>query len=249
MAEDVQVAAEEATPPRPEWLPERYETPEQLAKAYAEAERKITELSEKAKQADALEQNYAALAEQVESLQAQASQASQRSQQDPLITGYQEAMEMGNYAHALAIQDQLTQLRLQQFSEQFKSNLPNTAPIEERQAFIAADYAFRNLSNRYGEDFASRREEIAKTLEDYSLIRDEAVGDVRATEQALEAAYKLVNPAAFVDKSLLRPQEDDTAKRLAQTAQGAGVRELTADEAKAEWDKIRAAGTPTYYAQ
>ncbi len=51
-------APEEETPERPEWLPENFKTPEDLAKSYAEAERKITELAAKAKEAETLaEQN------------------------------------------------------------------------------------------------------------------------------------------------------------------------------------------------
>lgn len=231
---------------RPDWLPSNFDTPEALAKSYGEAQRKISELGEKAKQAEALEENYNQLAQHVQALEAQQLQAQQHQQEDPLIAAYVEAGEVGDFRRQLAIGDQINQMRIQQAIAQAR---PNLQPVEDRQTAFATDYAWNNLVGKYGEDLINRRDEIAQTLEEYNLLHESQAGDVRATEKALEAAYKLANPLAFVDQSqLANPTAASTAmKEQAQTATGAGVRVLTPDEAAAEWDKIKNAKPQTYY--
>ena len=66
-----QVEPEALTAGRPKWLAEKFESPEALAKSYADLERQFTKSREQSK---AMEENYSTLAQQAEELGAENSE-------------------------------------------------------------------------------------------------------------------------------------------------------------------------------
>ena len=247
MAEEITPDPQNAgTQERPEWLPERYDSPEQLAKAYAEAERKITELSERAKHADALEENYTQLAARLEQVEAQRTQAQSNDAAAPLIQAYQDAYERGDAAAMLGIQAQVAQMAAQgavaQVTPQFEQRYQT---LEESQANEIGVYAARTLEQRYGDQF----EEARGTMQDIIqanpyLIPDAAKYDPTVAVAALENVYRIATHGTAQAQT---PVATDQAKQLAQTATGAGTRVLTADEAKQEWEQIKGAAARSYW--
>ena len=233
---------------RPSWLPERYDRPEQLAEAYSAAERKITELSERAKQADSLEENYAALSAQVDQLQQQSQTQAQAGAADPMIAAYTSAMEVGDYTSALAIQAQVSQMAANQaVSAALQKELPQVtdqvkALSTSQQNEIAATAA-NNLRAQYGEDFIQAETAMQQLIVDNpNLYPERAHYDVNAARAAYENVYKIVTYGK-------QPVAVDTTqeKMLAQSAQGAGGRALTPDQEAEEWASIQAAKPKEYW--
>ena len=74
MAEETAIETEAPEEQRPEWLPENFKTPEDLAKSYGEAERKIHELAAEAKEKTRLEVENQQMRDWIEQQQAQPQQ-------------------------------------------------------------------------------------------------------------------------------------------------------------------------------
>lgn len=234
-------------PERPSWLPENFKDEEAFATSYKELQRKLTEESTAR---SALEQNYGELTAQVERIQSQQTQQSQVGAADPYIAAYETAMENGDYKTALGIQTQLAQMAAQ---ATVQSALPQVQQqyqtVEDATSNQIAAYAAFQLESQYGEAFMNedtRRamgELIAKSPH---LIPEEAKFNVDVARQSLDNVFKL---ATFGKNTAAQTSSSATAemKTLAQTASGAGGRAVSPDEAKAEWDAIKAANPTTYY--
>ena len=240
-------------PERPDWLPEKFKSAEDLAKSYGELESKLGELSERAKYAETLEENYQALAAQVDQLQtAQTAQAQQQAQ-SPLIAAYQDAYERGDAAQMLAVNAEISKLALRQ---ELQSVLPQieqrVGTLAESQAQEIGNWAAGTLAARYGDAWEQNRETLSHVIETQPwLIPEEAKTNPQVALAALDNVFKIathgnVQPTAQAQAA---DAEAERARLLAaQTATGAGTRTLTGDEAKAEWDKIRSAGDKPYWA-
>jgi hypothetical protein len=91
---------------RPEWLPEKFESAEALAKSYSELENKLREQGEEKNNLTAqLEDLYG----RVQTMEQSAQQARYDPSADPTLLAYEQAMENGDYRAALAIQVGLAQ--------------------------------------------------------------------------------------------------------------------------------------------
>lgn len=234
---------------RPDWLPEKFSDPAALAKSYAELESKLGELSERARQADALEENYAELAAQVEQLQTQRQQPT--NQVDQLVAQYEDAYTTGNIREMLAIQARMTQMGVQ---EGLQAALPQLnqqlGTLARSQADEISTYAGRTLEAKYGQEaWDAARDDMAKVIQERPwLIPEEAQTDPRAAVAALEGVYRIATYGSPTPEPQANPlaQQIEEMKQLAQTARGQGTRVLSPDEAQQEWDAIRKAGGGSY---
>lgn len=220
-----------------DWVPEKFRAnPEKFTEAYTNLERELTSRSTREKE----------LQQQVEFYEGQLAQAQQPQRPaydpsaDPLITGYEQAMEVGDFRTALAYQAQIMsqvadntiQKSLPQVQEQYKSTA-------EAQAALVADHAWNNLRSRYGDDLEASRDRIAETIQAQPwLIPDAAQRDPSVAAAAIENVYKIVNPGAFVQG---QPVDTTAAKLAAQGLPGAAGRPPSPDAQKAEWAEIVAA--------
>lgn len=232
---------------RPEWLPEKFKSPEDLAKSYGELESRLGELSERAKQADALESNYVELATRLEQVEAQRAQQVGNDAATPLIAEFENAMETGNYKAALSVQAQISQMAAQAaVSAALPSVEKRYQTLEESQANEIGVYASNRLEQKYGESFDQARNAMGELLQaNPYLIPESAKYDPNAAVAALENVYRLATYGQAVEEKTI--STNDLDKQRAQTATGAGTRVLTPDEVKQEWDAIKNAAPRTYY--
>jgi hypothetical protein len=156
---------------------------------------------------------------------------------DPLIAGYEQAMEVGDFRTALAIQAQIMsqvadntiQKSLPQVQQQYQSTA-------KAQAALVADHAWNNLKARHGDALEQSRDAIRDTIQAQPwLIPEAAQRDPSVAAAAIENVYKIVNPGAFVQG---QPVDQTAAKLAAQGLPGAAGRPPSPDAAKAEWAEI-----------
>lgn len=236
---DLQVDPEDnQSPDVPEWVPEKFRAnPEKFTEAYTNLERELTARSQREKELQQQVQHYETLVAQ----QQTQTQPQYDPTADPLVVGYEQAMEQGDYRTALAYQAQISQAlatqAVQQALPQVQKQYETTA---EAQAALVADHAWNNLRARYGDALEESRDKIAEVVQAQPwLIPDEAQRDPSVAAAAIENVYKIVNPGAFVQGQSV----DMTAAKLAaQSLPGAAGRPPSPDAAKAEWAEIVAAG-------
>lgn len=231
---------------RPDWLPENFKSPEDLAKSYAEATRKITEQGQTI---SAMEQNLSDFQEQFESFQQQAQQSQQQydPSTDPFLASYEQAMETGDYRTALAYQAQLTQAAVQQALNQFsQGQQQQNAPQIEAHYNTVAALADQALGNRY-QDWNDYKGKIAEAIQQSPhLVPDEALTSPIATAEALDRVYKQVKYDDLVSGTAQQQQQAAQAaeaRRLADLAPNNAGRMMSPTEQEAEWAAIKAAGS------
>lgn len=227
-------------PQRPDWLPENFKSPEDLAKSYAEAQRKITELGQTNA---AMEQNLADLSEQFETFQQQGQQQQYDPNADPFLAGYEQAMESGDYRTALAYQSQLTAAAVQQGLAQFsQAQQQQTGPQIQAHYQTVAFNADQMLGQKY-EDWGEVKDRVAQAIDaSPHLIPEEALASPVATAEALDRVYKQVKYDDLVSGTAQQQAAASAdARRLAELAPNNAGRILSPQESQAEWDRIKAA--------
>lgn len=242
---------EENQEQRPEWLPQKFNSAEDLAKSYGELERKLGELGDKARYADTLEENYNALAAQVEQLQAQQTQVQHQQAQSPLIAAYQDAYERGDAQQMLAVQAEISKLTVgQALKEALPQVQQQVASLADSQAQEISNWAATTLEARYGQAWSENRDNLATVLEQQPwLIPDEARTNPQVALTALDNVFKIATHGNVQPQNTAAQDAEAERARLlaAQTATGAGVRQVTGDEAANEWAAIKAAREKKYY--
>ena len=232
---------------RPDWLPERFKSPEELARSYAEAERRITELGQ---EKSTLEQSVNELADQFEAFQQQAQPQQQYDPNaDPFLAGYEQAMETGDYRTALAYQSQIMQAAVQQGINQFaQAQQAQVGPQIEAQYNTVAALADQALGQKY-EDWGEYKGKIAEAIQQSPhLVPDQALSSPLATAEALDRVYKAVKYDDLVSGVAQQQQaarQSAEARRLAELAPNNAGRIPTPEENQTEWERIKAAGPTT----
>lgn len=246
MADEQKPDPEGGNPVRPDWLPEKFKDEEAFVKSYGELESKLGELSERAKQADTLEENYNELAVRLEQVEQQRHDT-QANQAAPLITAYEQAYAEGDAARMLYIQAEVAKLAVTDGLAQALPQLnQQVGTLAESQANEISAYAARTLEQQYGDQWGQATDSMRTILTaNPHLIPEAAKTDPSVAIAALDNVYKIATYGATP------VQRDDGAaereKQLAQTASGFGNRVLTPDEAKQEWDSIKGAGPSSYH--
>lgn len=235
MAEDQNlegVDAPEAVSDVPAWVPEKFRAnPEKFAEAYTNLER---EFHARNQQIKTYEDMLAQQAQEPEPAQPQYDP-----QNDPWTAAYAQALEQGDYAAALQIQDQraiafaqnIAQTTMQKSLEQSQQSLQENA----------AKIAFGELAAKY-DDFDAYREQMSKLLEEKPwLVPPDAVYSADKLAAAVEPVYKMVRAEDMeAGNSLIQQQLADTRamKLAAQTAAGASGRSPAPDDYQQRWQEI-----------
>lgn len=246
MADEITPDPAEGNPVRPTWLPEKFKDEDAFVKSYGELESKLGELSERAKQADTLEENYSALAVRLEQVEKERTQ-SQQNTAAPLITAYEEAMQQGDYARALAINAEVSRMAVREGLDAALPQLDKrVGTLAESQANEISAYAARTLEQRYGDQWEQAKGPMGEILSaNPHLIPEAAQTDPSIAIAALDNVYKIATYGAAPAPA--DNADANRAKELAQTAQGAGGRVLSPDEQTQEWAAIKEAKPQTYY--
>lgn len=233
---EIEIQAENAPPERPSWLPSNFEKPEDLAKSYEHATRKITEQG----------QTLSQLQAQIEEIQA--SQTTQQAQtyQSDIEQQLYDAYESGDgRAIAAANAFLIKQAVDQQSAALAAKNTPHTIPTE-----FTVDYAERTVMGEYPDwpEYAAKAKEIITSDPLLSNAIASQQSSPSAVAATLRTAYKL---AKFESGQTAQSQAAQTldelnrqVKNSAQTLSGGS----TSDEAQSAWDAIKAArsGIPRF---
>lgn len=228
---------------RPEWLLEKFKTPEEQARAYAAAEAEMGRLRA---QADQDREEFREALERITEAEGRQAREINTGAGDPLLDAYQRALDEGDGAAALAITMQLTgaQLggmldqKLAPLNERFQSEASTTREIliDNAEAAVAQE------ARAAGLDYEKSRDEVAEAIK--ALGGLPASGDLEAYKQAIRNGVKLVHADAVLQNSA--KQEQDRRAKLSSMTTPIGVPGRVAqgtDVEKSRWEEIK--GTPT----
>lgn len=234
MPEDPQSAD---NPERPEWLPEKFKDPADLAKSYQEAERRITELAQQKAAADETIQTFAS---QFEEMQARQNQP----QADPTQVNnqWQEMYDNDPFGTMVLLNRQLAQ----ENAEALRQDIQNLSKTQQQtvQETIGAN-AERTMQDRFS-DWDEVKPEVVEELGKNPLFSDESPvwRTLAGTSAALEQAYQNVKSRSQSADDQLPSARD--MKLNAQGLQGSGGRPAAEDDAQAAWDRIKNANVGSY---
>ncbi len=235
--EVIESEGEGAAEGRPEWLPSEFETPEALAKSYAESRRLIEQRGREANDAIA---RVEAMQEALSSQQQSTQQAQGATEFDRIASDYQDAIESGDYQRALGIQATLTNLQIQQAVAAQQASFPQ--PDME----IVAEQAEQRLRHKYGDDYDRLREKTAQVLEARPDLRQDTT-TLAGAERAIDTAFKLalsddLYARQHSDRQKAEQAEMSRQQKLdAQTLTGGGGRAAPADPQSDLWKSIAGA--------
>lgn len=224
---------------RPEWLPENFKSPEDLVGSYKEAQRKITEESTARQN---LESAYMELQQQVEDLQAQANtpQVNPATAQEAWYQQFEQDPLQSIYQLANAVADQ----KLAAFQQQVQA--PGDQYAQALQENVAA-MADRDLGNSIP-DWGEYREKVGQYIQEHPwVIRQESTLSPVELAGQLQEVYKAVKYEDLSQGTQQQAEQLAEMKRQAQTLSGSGGRPPVSDDEKAAWEKIRSAGTQSYW--
>jgi hypothetical protein len=245
--EEVAAEIQAETSERPDFLLDRFKTPEDQARAYAEAEKEMNRLRAQAEQDRA---EFAAALEQMTELQAQ--QQPQQPGLDPqtnqLLASYQQAVDNGDAAAQLAITMALQQQMLdQKLEERFQKLGPQLD--DGRQA--DRDIAFRIAEDRVQRQFTDEQwneihPDVQRWLNEHQGYLPQTNDPVAFETVITEAARTVVNEKAA--ERLAALEADRAAKLAAQSASGTGQGRFPTDtdEKKQEWQAVVDAPVASY---
>lgn len=239
MADEPVVEAEGKAPEgKPAWLPDRFETPEALAKGYEESQAEMNRLRA------ASEQERTQFAAALEAMQTPTPQAPSNNGFDPDVAAYNDAYERGDTAAMLRIQAQAAAKEVvPAVAQLIDARLGEMTPaIEAQQAHV------RESSIRMAEDVVTRNlgpdvyQELLPTIR--TLIADHPnylpqSASVEGYAAAILDVAKLAQHDALIADNA-RLQAEITEKTNAQLLTGGGNRSVyTPDQQKAEFERIK----------
>lgn len=232
---------------RPEFLLEKFATTEDQAKGYAEAERRMTQLtSELQKKDEEIRKRDETFAEAISRFENQPQQAYNPSL-DPLVQQYQQAVDNGDAAAQLAIQVAINQQSTTQIIDQKMDALkPALTAQEEAQREQAFQMAQDRMSNKYGDQWSEdlQNQVFERLRKNPAFLPQVASPD--GYTMAMEEQVNVIEGAKA--RQQLKAYEDDrTAKLQAQGLTGAASRSSEPTDAeKAAWDEVKNTKTNSY---
>lgn len=181
--------AEEPADERPEWLPEKYKTPEALAEAHKSLENELRERGER-------ERELTERMGQLEAIAAQAERQPQYQAEDPMAQYAAEliaARENGDVEREVQLQQWLQNYSLNQaFEQQGRRQNAEQAPFIEQQHELLAVQAQDEMRRRH-DDWEDNKDRIAQMLDsDPDLLTEQAAGSYQGIVRSLDRAYRLV---------------------------------------------------------
>jgi hypothetical protein len=222
---------------RPEWLPDNFNSPEDLARSYSEAQRKITE---QAQQLRGLEDSINSLTTQQEQWFAQ------QNQPDPntVYSQWEEAFNNDPIGTIAAIANSTAEQVHKQYAQQAQSQ-PGIKPED-----YAAREGVRAMEATYS-DWNDYKEKVGEIVQRDPLFANDAIWvNPDLTQQALDRAYQIAKAQdVLAGNTVVQQQLADTRqmKLNAQTAVGASGRPDATTADAEEWARIKASAPKPYY--
>jgi hypothetical protein len=234
---------------RPEFLLEKFETAEDQAKAYAEAEREMSRMREEM-QRD--RDQFTAALQNLEELRPQEQQPYQQPAQqqpydpnaDPLMQQYQQALDMGDARALLAINMELNRQMTQQVVQESMKSL--NSQVEQGQGTdreVAITLATERIARQH-EDWEEIAPDVGRLLQQNTEWIP-SVASIDAYEKAIGQAARVVK----AEKILADNQRQETVRQQKINTQGLtgdSARVLSPEETQREWDTVRNAKLTGY---
>lgn len=218
---------------KPDWLLDKFKTPEEQARAYAEAERRMAQLQTQ------LDQERQQFAETIQSVQStiQQPEPQYNPAQDPIVMQYAKAVEEGDAQTMLAINLQLQQRMLEQTLDQkFKALDTQFQTSTNADREMAITLATERVKGDY-QDWEALAPRIGEVLQQRPHWIPPGAS-VEAFETTLREVADLVI-AQDVKQQAAKDEADRIAKLQAQGLTGTGARQATPEQQAASWEAIK----------
>jgi hypothetical protein len=231
MSESIEepVAGEE----RPDYLLDKFDSPEEQARGYAEAEKEMRRMR------DEMERERNQFAEALTNLQSIQEPAPQQysPENDPYLNRYQEALDSGDARAMLAmnleLQRQITQETIQNSMKEFSGTLQQTQDVDRE---VAITLATEKVARNY-EDWDEIAPDVGRILqENQEWIPNRA--SIDGYEKAISQAARIVLSDRVLNESR-RLEAARQEKLNNQGLVGEGSRDMSPEQKAAEWDRIK----------
>lgn len=218
---------------RPDWLPDKFTSPEELARSYSEAEQRLV-----AQQAeiDRQRQEFSEALSNIEQMSVPPQQQYDPSR-DPLLQQYQNAVDAGDAQAMLAIQlelnRQIAQQEARRVAEEINPRVARAQDNDREQAIVlATERVARNYDNW---------DELAPQIGEFLQQRPHWIPEEASVDGFERVLVEAANTIEANKMMAARTAEERSRneKLAAQGLQGSGARQMTPEEGQAEWDKIK----------
>lgn len=231
---------------RPDFLLEKFETPEDQAKAYAEAEKEMSRMREEMSRE---REQFAAALQNLEDLRPAEQTPPPAAppydpNSDPLLTAYQQALDMGDARALLAInldlQRQMTQQAIAEGMKDLSGRVEKTQEIDRE---VAITLATERVARQH-EDWEELAPEVGRLLQ--------ANAEWIPSNSSIEAYEKAIGQAARVikaEKILAENARNENVRQQKLASQGLtgdSARALSPEEGQREWDTVKNAKLTGY---
>lgn len=226
--QDLQLeAADNPEAERPEWLPENFKSPEDLARSYSEAQRKITELAQEKK---GLEESVQTLASQFEEFTAQQN----RPDLNAVYSQWNEMFEND----PISTMAQIAQATAQQVLQSQKQ----PSAVDQNLPAIVASLADQQLDRQF-EDWGHYREKVTELIaNDPVYNREDLYANPEVAARTLTTAYQVAKAQDILANATSAEQQQNDSRLMklnAQSAVGASSRPAPADDWQTRWAEIQ----------
>lgn len=234
---------------RPDFLLEKFESPEDQAKAYAEAEREMSRMREEmARERD----QFAAALQNIESLrtpedppqQQQFQQQPYAPENDPLLQQYQQALDMGDARALLAINlelnRQMTQQAIQEGMKDLSGRVEKSQDVDRE---VAITLATERVARQH-EDWEELAPEVGRLLQQ-NVEWIPSTSSIEAYEKAIGQAARVVRAERILADNT-RNESVRQQKISSQGLTGDSARTFSPEEQQKEWDLVRNAKLTGY---
>ena len=231
-ADEQRVEQQEAE--RPEWLPDKFTSPEELARSYSEAEQRLVQLQS---EVDRQRNEFSEAITNLQGIQQEQPQPRYDPGQDPLLQQYQMAVDNGDAQAMLAIQlelnRQIARQEAQQIAQEIGPQMSRVQNNDREQAItIATERVARNFDNW---------DELAPQIGEFLQARPHWIPEeasVDGFERVLVEAANTIEANKMI-QARTAEERSRNEKIAAQGLQGSGSRQLTPEEGQAEWERIK----------
>lgn len=220
---------------RPEWLPEKFNSPEEMARSYSEAEQRLVALQG---EVDRQREEFSQALANINEIPREAPQQTyQDPSQNPLIQQFQMAVDNGDAQAMLAIQlelnRQITAQEVARVQQELGGRVERASDVDREMAItMATERVARNY-----EDWDTLAPQIGEFLQARPhWIPEQA--SVESFERVLVEAAQIIQAEKIVAERD-REEHSRQEKIAAQGLTGTGSRAIPPEEAAAEWDRIK----------
>jgi hypothetical protein len=250
---DPEPVAEAPEQDRPDWLPSNFRDERAFADSYKELERKLEGLARDKEEA---EQYAQAMAEQLElASQQQAPQQPTEFDHNPLVSQWEQAVEMGDVRTQLALTAYVaSQIADQKLAEASQQVDPQVSVARDAQAGIFARVVDQDVQAAYEEKYNEPWANVRGSVGDFLNDNQHWLEGVQTPDEAVKRiaqAADFVRSQGSAQEQAGNPQRATAQQKyLGQTLQGHGARAQAAKDAASELaDRMKALNGPYGYSR